>query len=132
MIPSCLKSIYSFLALSVALFSHSSVFCSSSFLLYILPFPSFFHFIDHFLCNPWLSSSPLDSSNQISHSIQHTFLDIVPLHFDIPFHNRLYHVFLLVYLALTVTELVTSSDPILVQLFGTLMIFFSLVQIFPT
>ena len=68
---SYMHSRYSFLALSVAVFN---LFLSllqvvpSFFNAYILPFPSFTHCIDHFLCNPWLSCFPVHVPNQITHN----------------------------------------------------------------
>jgi len=42
----------------------SSVVLRSFFVVDILPLPSFILFSYRFLCNPWLSCSPLDFSNQ--------------------------------------------------------------------
>ena len=91
----------------------SSVVPPFFFFVYILPFPSFIHVIDHFLRSPWLSYSPLCFPNQII-NIEHTFLDIVPLHF----------------LSLSIQLLQSPSWFFWGE--GNLMIFFNLVQNFAT
>ena len=55
---------YSFFALSVAL----SLFLRLLYF-FLLSFPSFIHFIDHILWNPWLSSFPFYCLNPVTHSI---------------------------------------------------------------
>jgi len=70
---------------SLWLFSfRSSVFCSSSFLLCCLHSSISFVHLLILLCNPRLSCSPVDFPHQITHSIKHTFLDIVAQHLHIP------------------------------------------------
>ena len=44
---------------SLQFIPQSSVVLPSFFVIYILPFPLFIHFIDHFLWNTWLSCSPV-------------------------------------------------------------------------
>jgi len=61
----------------------SSLVLPSFFVVYIFPLFSFIRFTYNFSCYAWLSSSLLDFPNQITHSIYHKFLDIVPLDFHI-------------------------------------------------
>jgi len=82
--------------------SPSTVFLPSFFVVCILPFPSFIYFVDHFLCNPWFFALPSTiliklccyCSTALPHSL---------------FHLLLYNFILLEYLALSVSEHVTSQ-----------------------
>lgn len=63
---------------------HSSFFLPSFWIVDILPLPSFFHYTNNLQWNPWLSCFSVDLPNCANHSIEHTFLGILPLHFNIP------------------------------------------------
>ena len=97
-----------------------SVALLSFFFVEILPIPSFIHFTDHFLCNPWLSGYPLDSPKlNHSQSLRHTIWYCPTTNPQSHFHIRLQRVFLLNYLALSVAG-PGNTNPSLVFAFSSL------------
>lgn len=111
----------------------SSVLCSSSsfFVADLLPLPSFIHFTDPFVGNPWFPCFPVDFL-QSNHScyLTHTFLCCSTALPHFCFRYRFHLIFLLEYLAFSVFKQIISPNFILNPLLGTFVFLQSISDIY--